>query len=66
MSAESLLSVQIPGLIAILGATVYTYADTLLLATKVNLSDYPHLEPHGKLLSGMEKMVILSGSARWL
>jgi len=57
MSAEMLLALRLTGLIAVLGALVYAFADTLLLATKVNLSDYPRLEPHRKLLSGMEKMV---------
>jgi len=59
MSAEMLLPIRLSGLIAILGALVYAIADTLLLAAKVDLVDYPRLEPHRKLLSGMERMVVI-------
>lgn len=41
MSAEMSLALRLTGLLAILGALVYAFADTLLLAAKANLSDYP-------------------------
>jgi hypothetical protein len=47
------------GLLAILGALLYAIGDSLLLASKVNLDDYPRLQPHAKLLSDAEKMVVL-------
>jgi len=59
LSAEMLLAIRLAGLIAILGALVYAVGDTLLLAAKANLADYPKLEPHRKLLSGMERMVVI-------
>lgn len=52
--------IQITGLLAILGATLYAIGDVLLLASKVNLNDYPKLKPFAKLLSDAEKMVVLS------
>lgn len=51
--------IQVAGLLAILGALLYAIGDIQLLAVKVNLADYPRLQPHAKLLSGMEKMVAL-------
>src|SRR3970040_1082669 len=54
-----LLAIRLAGLIAILGALVYAVGDTLLLAAKANLADYPKLEPHRKLLSGLERMVVI-------
>jgi len=53
-------SIQITGLLAILGATLYAIGDVLLLASKVNLDEYPKLKPFAKLLSDAEKMVVLS------
>lgn len=50
---------QTTGLIAMLGAALYAFGDVLLLAAKANLADYPNLQPHAKLLSGAEKMVVL-------
>jgi hypothetical protein len=50
---------QTTGLIAMLGAAVYAIGDVLLLAARANLADYPNLQPHAKLLSGAEKMVVL-------
>lgn len=52
--------IQITGLLAILGAILYAIGDVLLLASKVNLDEYPKLKPHTKLLSDAEKMVVLS------
>lgn len=52
--------IQITGLLAILGATLYAIGDVLLLASKVNLDEYPKLKPFAKLLSDAEKMVVLS------
>jgi hypothetical protein len=52
--------IQITGLLAILGAILYAIGDVLLLASKVNLDDYPKLKPFAKLLSDAEKMAVLS------
>ena len=51
---------RISGLLALLGAFLYAIGDVLLLASKVNLDDYPKLKPFAKLLSDAEKMVVLS------
>ncbi len=59
MSAGSTFVIQLSGLIAIVGALLYAIGDVLLLAVKINLAEYPKLQPHAKLLSGMEKMVVL-------
>ncbi len=59
MSSGNIIAIQISGLIAILGAVLYAIGDVLLLAVKVNLADYPRLQPHAKLLSGMEKLAAL-------
>lgn len=50
------------GLLAIIGALLYAIGDVLLLASKVNLDDYPRLKQFAKLLSDSEKMVVLSPS----
>lgn len=50
------------GLLAIIGALLYAIGDVLLLASKVNMDDYPRLKPFAKLLSDSEKMVVLSPS----
>jgi hypothetical protein len=42
------------------GSLLYAMGDVLLLASKVNLDDYPKLKPFTKLLSDAEKMVVLS------
>jgi hypothetical protein len=55
-------SIQLTGLLAILGATLYAIGDVLLLAGKVSLKDYPKLQPFAKLLSDAERMVVLSPS----
>jgi hypothetical protein len=52
--------IQITGLSAILGTILYSIGDVLLLASKVNLDEYPKLKPFSKLLSAAEKMVVLS------
>jgi len=51
---------RISGLLALLGAFLYAIGDVLLLASKVNLDDYPKLKPFAKLLSDAEKLVVLS------
>lgn len=51
---------RITGLLALLGAFLYAIGDVLLLASKVNLDDYPKLKPFAKLLSDAEKMVVIS------
>lgn len=53
-------SLKVTGLLALLGASLYAIGDVLLLASKVNLDDYPKLKPFVKLLSEAEKMVVLS------
>jgi len=53
-------TLKITGLLAFLGAFLYAVGDVLLLASKVNLDDYPKLKPFTKLLSDSEKMVVLS------
>lgn len=55
-----LIAFRITGLTAILGAFLYSIGDVLLLASKVNLDDYPKLKPFAKLLSDSEKMIVLS------
>ncbi len=53
---------QITGLAAILGAFIYAIGDVLLLASKINIDEYPKLKPFTKLLSDAEKMVVISPS----
>lgn len=53
-------TLQITGILALLGVTLYAIGDVLLLAGKVSLDDYPKLKPFAKLLSGAELMVTLS------
>ena len=50
---------QITGILAIFGALIYAVGDVLLLAAKVNLDEYPKLQPYTKLLSDSEKMVVI-------
>ena len=50
---------RVTGLLALLGAFLYAIGDVLLLASKVNLDNYPKLKPFAKLLSDAEKMVVL-------
>lgn len=52
-------ALHITGILAILGAMIYAIGDVLLLASKVNLDDYPNLMRFQKLLSDAEKMVVL-------
>ena len=54
------MSLQVLGLLALLGAFLYAIGDVLLLASKASLNDYPKLKPYAKLLSDAEKMVVLS------
>ena len=58
---EQLISpLRLTGLLALLGSTIYAIGDTLLLAAKVNLENYPKLKPFKKLLSDAEKFVVVS------
>ena len=50
---------RISGLLAITGTFLYAVGDILLLASKVNIDDYPKLRPFKKLLDDAEKMVVL-------
>jgi len=54
------ISLKTAGLLALLGAFLYAIGDVLLLASKVNLDEYPKLKPFARLLSDSEKMVVLS------
>jgi hypothetical protein len=56
------VSLRIAGLLALAGAFLYAIGDVLLLASKVQLDDYPKLKPFAKLLSDAEKMVVLPPS----
>jgi len=53
-------SLPLTGLLAILGALLYAVGDVMLLASKVNLDEYPKLKPFAKPLSGAERMAALS------
>jgi len=55
-----IIPLRITGLLALLGALLYAIGDVLLLASKVNLDDYPKLKPFAKLLSDAERMIVLS------
>lgn len=55
-----LLPLRVTGLLAIFGAFLFAIGDVLLLASKVNIDDYPKLKPFAKLLSDAEKMAVLS------
>ncbi len=54
------ITLRTAGLLALLGALLYAIGDVLLLASKVNLDEYPKLKPFARLLSDSEKMVGLS------
>ena len=54
------ITIQLTGLLAILGTMLYAIGDVLLLASKASIKDYPKLLPFAKLLSDAEKMVVLS------
>jgi hypothetical protein len=53
-------TVQITGLLGIVGALIYALGDVLLLAGKIDINDYPKLKPYQKLLSDAEKMATFS------
>lgn len=53
-------TLNITGLLAVLGAVLYAIGDVLLLAGKVNLDGYPKLKPFAKLLSDSERMITFS------
>ncbi|KXK15809.1 MAG: hypothetical protein UZ14_CFX002000246 [Chloroflexi bacterium OLB14] len=55
-------AIQLTGILAIIGAFIYAVGDVLLLASNINLDDYPKLKPFAKLLSDAEKMVVISPS----
>lgn len=52
--------IRIAGLAALTGSFLYAIGDVLLLASKINLDDYPKLKPFAKLLADAEKMVVIS------
>lgn len=56
----TLTAMRVSGIIAIFGTLLYAFSDTLLLAAKVDLDQYPNIQPYRKLLSGMERMVVIS------
>lgn len=51
---------RVLGFLAMTGSFLYAVGDVLLLASKVNLDDYPKLKPFAKLLDDAGKMVVLS------
>ncbi len=53
-------TLQITGILAILGSVIYAIGDVLLLAGRINIDEYPKLKPFLKLLSDAEKMAVLS------
>lgn len=53
-------TLNITGLLAVLGTILYAIGDVLLLAGKVNLDGYPKLKPFAKLLSNSERMITFS------
>lgn len=53
------LLLRITGLAALAGTLLYSIGDVLLLASKVNLDEYPKLKPFLKLLDDAQKMVVL-------
>ncbi len=55
-----LIPLNLIGILAFTGAGIYAIGDVLLLAAKVSLGDYPKLKPFAQLLSGSEKMLVLS------
>jgi hypothetical protein len=57
-----LISLPTAGIIAFVGALLYAIGDVFLLASKVNVDEYPKLKPFAKLLSDAEKMVVLSSN----
>jgi hypothetical protein len=57
---QLVILLRITGLLALLGALLYAIGDVLLLASQINLDEYPKLKPFAKLLSDSEKMVVLS------
>jgi hypothetical protein len=57
MATETLTLVHLSGICAILGAFGYLVGDILLLSIKVDIGQYPALQPHVKLLDGAEKLV---------
>lgn len=57
---QLILPFRVTGLLATLGALLYAIGDVLLLASKVDLENYPKLKPYAKLLSDAEKMVVLA------
>ncbi|MCC6297798.1 MAG: hypothetical protein IT314_00755 [Anaerolineales bacterium] len=57
---NSVLTLRVSGLLAFVGAFLYAVGDVLLLASKVNLEEYPKLKPFAKLLSDAEKMIATS------
>lgn len=56
---QIVIPLRIAGLLALLGTFLYAVGDVLLLASKIQLDDYPRLKPFAKLLSDAEKMVAL-------
>jgi hypothetical protein len=57
---EQITTLQVTGLLALTGTLCYAIGDVLLLASKVDLDQYPKLQPFIKLLSDAEKMVVLT------
>lgn len=56
---ELTLFLRLTGIAALAGTFLYSVGDVLLLASKVELEQYPKLKPFKKLLDDAEKMVVL-------
>jgi hypothetical protein len=56
---DALFFAQLTGILALAGITLYAASDVMMLASTVNMAQYPNLQPHLKLLSGAEKMAAL-------
>lgn len=56
MADNALSAIWTSGLLAALGAAIDAVRDSFLLAARADLTRYPNLMPHQKLLSGTERM----------
>jgi hypothetical protein len=54
---EQYAFIRAAGLLALVGALLYAVGDTLLLAGKASIENYPRLQPFARLLSGSERMI---------
>jgi hypothetical protein len=62
---QLLAPLRLTGLLALLGPFLYAVGDVLQLASKVDLENYPRLEPFSILLSDSQNMVLPSKQMIW-